>query len=230
LIKVIAFDLDDTLWNVDPVIIRAEKTLYEWLCTHVPGFEYDAHKMREVRDRVLSQQPELLGRLTELRSRVIECALTDHGVPESKIIATEAMEIFLIARNQVEFFDGAINTIIHISAKYQLGALTNGNADITRLGLSPYFTFAFSAEEVGAPKPAPNLFHKALSHTKVKATEMIYVGDDRVKDIDAANAVGLNTIWLRNKRRAGSAKSEPDSIIENLSQLPKAIRSIENRE
>ena len=80
--------------------------------------EYDAHKMREVRDRVLSQQPELLGRLTELRSRVIECALTDHGLLKSKTIATEAMEIFLVARNQVEFFDGAINTIIHISAKY----------------------------------------------------------------------------------------------------------------
>ena len=146
MIKVIAFDLDDTLWHVDPVIIRAEKTLNEWLRARVPVFEYDLRKMNEVRDRVLSQQPELPGRMTELRSRVIECALTDHGVIEPAAIATEAMEIFLVARNQVKFFEGAISAIIQISAKYQLGALTNGNADIDRLGLRPYFTFAFSAE------------------------------------------------------------------------------------
>ena len=230
MIKVIAFDLDDTLWHIDPVIIRAEKTLNQWLRARVPGFKYDLRKMSRVRDRLLSRRPELSGRLTELRSRVIECVLRDHGVMEPSAIATEAMEIFLTARNQVKFFDGAINAIIQISANYQLGALTNGNADIYRLGLSQYFNFAFSAEEVGAPKPAPNLFYKALSHTSVEATEMVYVGDDRVKDIDAANAVGLNTIWLRNERRAGPAESEPDSVIENIRQLPQAIRSIESRE
>ena len=60
-----------------------------------------------------------------------------------------------------------------LAGHYVLGTLTNGNADIQRLGLSDYFSFSFSAEQVGAPKPAPNLFHAALDHTGVKAEEMI---------------------------------------------------------
>ena len=96
--------------------------------------------------------------------------------------------------------------------------------------LAKYFSFSFSAEDVGAPKPSPLLFHKALSHTGVDPIEMVYVGDDRIKDIDAAKAVGLKTIWLRNVRRAGPAKTEPDSIIESINQLPLAIRSLENFE
>ena len=230
MIKVIAFDLDDTLWHVDPVIIRAEKTLNEWFHWRVPGFEYDMRKMGQFRDQVLSDQPELSGRLTEFRGRVIESALTHHGVAEPPLVAAEAIEIFLTARNQVDFFAGAIDAIIEISAIYQLGALTNGNADIHRLDLAQYFSFAFSAEEVGAPKPAADLFYKALSHTGVEAIEMVYVGDDRIKDVDAANAIGLKTIWLRNERRAGPGKSEPDSIIDDISQLPQAIKSIESRE
>ena len=228
MIKVIAFDLDDTLWHIDQVIIRAEKMLKEWFRWKVPGFKYDTETMRPYREEVLHEQPSLSGRLTEFRRRVIETALKNHAIVEAENITEEAMEVFLNARNQVTFFAGALDTIAEISANYQLGALTNGNADIKRLGLEQYFSFSFSAEEVGAPKPSPHLFQKALSHTGVDAGEMVYVGDDRVKDIDAAKAVGLKTIWLRNARRAGPAESEPDSIIETIRQLPKAILSIEN--
>ena len=46
MIKVIAFDLDDTLWAVKPVIIRAEKRLDEWLSLTVPDLKYDVTGMR----------------------------------------------------------------------------------------------------------------------------------------------------------------------------------------
>ncbi|SVE51505.1 uncharacterized protein METZ01_LOCUS504359, partial [marine metagenome] len=98
------------------VIIRAEKILNEWFRIRVPGFEYDMRNTSQVRDQVLSDQPELSGRLTKFRSRVIETALAHHGVAEPPAIAAEAMEIFLTARNQVDFFAGAIDAIIEISA------------------------------------------------------------------------------------------------------------------
>ena len=71
MIKVIAFDLDDTLWHIDPVIIRAEKILKEWFRWKVPGFKYDTETMRPYREEVLHEQPSLSGRLTEFRRRVI---------------------------------------------------------------------------------------------------------------------------------------------------------------
>ena len=41
MIRVIAFDLDDTLWNVHPVIRRAESILADWLEKEVPGYRYE---------------------------------------------------------------------------------------------------------------------------------------------------------------------------------------------
>ena len=228
MIKVIAFDLDDTLWHVDPVIIRAEQILKDWFIEHVPGFPYDMHYMSQFRKQVLADEPQLAGRLTEFRRQVIEKALINHGREDSTKIAADAMRVFLTARNQVAFFDGTLETLGTIAGNYQLGALTNGNADIFQLGLDRYFSFAFCAEDVGAPKPAPDLFHKALSHTGVSAHEMVYVGDDRIKDIDAAKALGIKTVWLRNTRRAGPGDSEPDSIIDSIKELPNAINQIEN--
>ena len=228
MIRVVAFDLDDTLWHVDPVIIRAEKILNTWFGERVPAFNYDMRNMGPFREQVLAEAPMLTGRLTEFRSRVIEAALMHHGVDNAQELTAEAMEVFLTARNEIEFFEGALECIQSIANDYVLGALTNGNADINRLGLSGYFSFAFSAEEVGAPKPAPDLFNHALAHTQVDPSEMVYIGDDRIKDVDAAKAVGIKTIWLRNERRAGPGTTEPDVTIDDIRQLPTAIAEIEN--
>ncbi|MBT4162633.1 MAG: HAD family hydrolase [Gammaproteobacteria bacterium] len=228
MIRVIAFDLDDTLWHVNPVIYRAERLLNEWFREQVPGFEYDMRSMGEYRDEVMKEDPDLAGRVTELRRRIIERAMARNGIADATELSTKAMEVFLRARNEIEFFEGALEAITEIAQDYQLGALTNGNADIHRLGLSKHFSFAFSAEDVGAPKPAPDLFHAALEHTGCSPEEMVYVGDDPIKDIDPANAVGLKTVWLSNELRPGPGATEPDHIIDNISELLQAIRSLDH--
>ena len=226
--KVVAFDLDDTLWHVHPVIVRAEQVLRGWLQDTLPNFSYNPELMRSLRDEALKEDASLGHRLTELRRLTIERALASYlnQTEDAEQLSREAMEVFLVARNQVEFFEGALEVIANIANAYQLGALTNGNADIHRLGLGEHFSFAFSAEQVGAPKPAPDLFHRALEHTGCDPHEMLYVGDDPIKDVDAANRVGLGTIWVR-----GSAKPEPgetaaDAVIDDIRQLPEAIRKL----
>ena len=187
--------------------------------------------MKHHREQVLAADPGVSHQLTELRRRVIETALRSSGLNTNtaRETAGNAMDVFLTARNEVEFFDGALDAIREVAALYQLGALTNGNADITRLGLSEHFSFAFSAEEVGAPKPAPDLFHRALAHTGVQPEEMVYVGDDPIKDVDTANRVGLHTIWVANDARPGPGETEPDQVISDIRELPEAIAAIRAR-
>lgn len=229
MIRVVAFDLDDTLWDVHPVIMRAEKKLGAWLRSEVPQLTYDVVSMRSLRDEVLADHPDIGHRLTEFRRALIEKAMVKSNIPreESRVLSEAAMEIFLIARNEVEFYEGALDAISIIADRYQLGALTNGNADIKRLGLSNHFSFAFSAEEVGAPKPAPDLFHTALAHTGCDPTQMVYVGDDPVKDIDTANQVGLHTVWLKNDLRPGPGETEPDRTISDIRKLPDVLKELE---
>ena len=230
MIQVIAFDLDDTLWDVEPVITRAELILANWLEREVPGYSYEPSNLKPIRETLLNEDPTLGHRLTAFRQRLIETSLLSRLDKKSAALhAEDAMEIFLTARNEVEFFDGALETLRNIAQSFQLGALTNGNADIYRLGLNDCFSFAFSAEQVGAPKPAPDLFHKALAHTNCEPAQMIYVGDDPIKDVDAANEVGLHTIWMRSKSWSVEGNSHPDQTVNDIRELPDAIRTIVNR-
>ena len=75
MIKVIGFDLDDTLWALTPIILRAEKRLDKWLQENVPQLKYDVIQMRELREELLLESPELGGQVTELRRRIIARAM-----------------------------------------------------------------------------------------------------------------------------------------------------------
>ncbi len=231
MIKVIAFDLDDTLWAVRPTIINAEKRLNDWLTETVPELRYDVTSMRDLRGQVLKTDPSLTNRITEFRRCIIERALLLSEIPPAKAtsLSEQAMSIFLTARNEVVFFDGALTALAELSGQYILGALTNGNADIKRLGLDRYFSFSFSAEQVGAPKPANNLFNTALQHTNTEPRQMVYVGDDPINDIDAANGLGLHTVWIRNSAKEKKGDTQPDESIAHVSHLPSAIERLIKR-
>jgi putative hydrolase of the HAD superfamily len=230
MIRIIAFDLDDTLWDIAPVIARAELVLANWLETQVTGYRYEAPNLKRIREALLNEDPTLAHRLTAFRRRLIETSLLSYLDKKSASACAEgAMEIFLTARNEVKFFEGALATLKNIAQSFQLGAITNGNADIYRLGLNECFSFAFSAEQVGAPKPAPDLFHAALLHTGCEPEQMVYVGDDPIKDVDAANEVGLHTIWMSSKSGAVLGESKPDETINDIRELPYAIRNLVNR-
>ena len=52
-IKVIGFDLDDTLWDVAPVIRSAEKTLSNWVISRFPQVKYGELQIKRARKKIL---------------------------------------------------------------------------------------------------------------------------------------------------------------------------------
>lgn len=234
MIRIIAFDLDDTLWDVKPVLIKAEKQLDLFLRQSFPTLKYNVTSMRSLRHEVLEEDPHLVNRITEYRRRIIEKAMIKSNINHAKKGSMDAMEIFLEARNQIEFFDDVVPTLKLLSSKFTLGVLTNGNADINRIGLADYFSFSFSAEEVGAAKPAKDLFHIALKHTNSSPSEMVYVGDDLLLDIVTANQVGIHSVWLNWKDKLKptgheareTKKYSPSETIGRIGELPSAVEKI----
>jgi len=227
MIKLIGFDLDDTLWDLIPVIVRAEEVLEKWLTLNIRELRYSVSEMKEFRKPLLHESPELTHQITEFRRRLIEKALihSDIKPTQAASISREAIEVFLIARNQIELFDGVESTLLGLSKDYQVCALSNGNADINRLGLDHLFDFAFSAEDVGGAKPSHHLFTAALAKTSLQAQEMIYIGDDPLLDVDAAMDLGIHTIWMdRGKKEVG--RHQADQVITKIFQLEDAIRTI----
>jgi len=233
-IKLVTFDLDNTLWNVETVIGNAERRMRAWLDERVPDFHlrFPAEVMMELRNAVLEESPDLRHDLSTLREEILHRAIVHCGFSrgDARSLARQAFEIFLDARHEVEFFEGALETLDALSRQYLLGALTNGNADITRLKLDRFFRFGYSSASVGVGKPAPDMFRAALTHAGARPEEAVHVGDHLTDDVAGAGRVGMHTIWVNHDGILLPADAcEPSHTVQSLLDVPPGIVEIAAR-
>src|SRR5690554_3728903 len=137
-IRLITFDLDDTLWSVQPVIRAADQALRDWLANHAKNLgELTVQRLQQVRNDLVQHQPDLEQRVSELRYQVLLRVLLQSGYAqrEAQQIAEQAFQVFLTARQNVELFTDVLPTLEQLRSRYMLAALSNGNADVRRVGL-----------------------------------------------------------------------------------------------
>lgn len=229
-ITLVTFDLDNTLWDVDTVIRNAETAMRAWLREHVPEVVqlYDDGAVADIRAAVLADMPELRHDLSRFRLEVVRRSIVSigHGEREAAALAAQAFDVFYEGRHQVRYFDHALEVLEDLAARYTLAALTNGNADFRRLGLDRYFSFGYSAADVGASKPAPNIFRAALTHALAEPHQAVHVGDHPVDDIRGASDVGMHTVLVNIDGRAHTLETQPTASIGSLADLPAEIDRI----
>jgi len=198
-IRLITFDLDETLWPLQPTLSKAEQASSEYLVKRVPAYEafLTSGGIREIREQVFAETPSLRLHVSRFRLRVLTRALIASGLPEenAKALAQGAFDVFLEIRQRVTLFPGMEDVLERLSARFTLGALTNGNASIERVGIKHLFAFFFSAETVERGKPHPDMFLAALESARVRPAEAIHIGDSLPLDIAPAEALGMHTIW-----------------------------------
>ena len=228
-IRLITFDLDDTLWDVRPVLHSAELTLREWLARNTPDLnDFSVEALAAIRHTLLDAQPELRHRISELRRRILCHALEEAGYPrdEARELAEQAFQVFLEARHAVQLFPEVHPTLELLANHYRLGVLTNGNADVRRLGLADYFDFTLCAEELGIGKPDPRPFCEALKRAGVAAEHAVHIGDHPSDDIGGAQRAGMRAIWFNPIGGPWQQDDgHPDAIIGNLAELPALLDS-----
>lgn len=225
-IRLITFDLDDTLWDIAPVIHSAEDALRTWMETEASRLgPVPVEHLWQIRDRLLERDPGLRHRVSELRRRVIHGALQDAGYeePEAGQLAEAGFAIYLAARQQVTLYEDVHETLEQLSLRYDLGVLTNGNADVHEIGLADYFRFALCAEELGIGKPDPHPFNEALRRAGVTADAAVHVGDNPVDDIQGAQQAGLRAIWFNPTGKLWPGEKAPDAEIRSLNELPAVL-------
>ena len=231
MIKLLTFDLDNTLWPVDQVIERAIEIKFKWLKANYPVIteKISSQRFLAIRDQLLKKHPQLLADLTLLRTLTIEHAALEAGISsaEAKTLARKAFDIFFEERNKVQLFPNAQNMLETLSKSYHLIALTNGNADLNIIGLDHYFHAHYKPIDVGKPKPEPEMFQLALKKLNLKAEQSIHIGDDFICDVQAAKQLGMKSIWANIlKLEHPECEQEADATVTCLSELPKAIESL----
>jgi putative hydrolase of the HAD superfamily len=224
-IRAITVDLDDTLWPVWPVIERAEAALLQWLGTHAPqtAARFDLAGMRGVRDQVARERPALAHDLTALRREAIERMLVASG--DDSTLAGPAFEVFFTARQRVELYADALPALQRLAARWPLLGLSNGNADIGRIGLGRWFRGSLGAREAGVSKPDPRIFHDACERLGYAPGEVLHVGDDLRLDVHGSLDAGLQAAWIRRPDHAAHPGVAPCWQGPDLQTLADALRA-----
>ena len=229
-IKAISFDLDDTLWPLLPVILKAEKDTNKWLIENYPAVEnlLKSDEVKEIRDSLISQESKLVYQLSKLRElTLVELAMrSGYTKKESESLARDSFKIFYAGRNDVTLYEGVEKVLESLKQKYVLGVITNGNADIKKIGIDRYFDFNISASNVNAGKPEPEIFEEALKQTGFRAEEICHVGDHPVNDVEGSNNFGMKSIWFNEKGVDWPLDEKPDfKEVKSWDELEGTIES-----
>lgn len=219
MIKAITFDLDDTLWDIWPVVERAEQLLHDWLAARYPRISerFTPLELREMSEEVAALRPDIAHDRTRLRKDALHLAAARAGYREFDVEA--AFEVFFIARNAVELFAEVRPALERLARRYTLASLSNGNADVRLIGLDDVFHFSLNAIEAGAAKPDPLMFELACQRLAVLPEQVVHVGDDPEHDIQGAANAGMRTVWVNRFGRSWPGGPRADAEIRDLTAL-----------
>ena len=224
MIRAITLDLDDTLWPIEPVMLRAESALDAWLRDHCPevAAAWPVEAMRELRQRVYSDNPHLAHDFTATRKLSLAMAFEPFDRGDDWV--ERAFEVFYASRNAVELYPDALDAVRELASRWPLASVSNGNADLHRIGLGEYFVAMVTARNVGAAKPEAAIFQRAAMHLEVLPEEIAHVGDDPVMDVAGAKRVGMLGVWLNRHGASWPLHDvQPDLEIATLAELAPAL-------
>ncbi len=223
-VRAIAFDLDNTLWDVEPVLERAEQRLLAWLEQHCPRMPLSRAQMRAAREQLARREPHKAHDVSYLRVTALAAHARAHGYDER--LAAQAFEVFLAARNEVDVFPDVAPALARLGQRYALASLSNGNADLSRIGLEHAFAVSLNARQIGAAKPERRCFERLAQELLLPAAAIAYVGDDPELDVTAARAAGLRTVWMNRRALAWPPQlAPPDLAVSDCAQLAAALRT-----
>ena len=198
-IKAITFDLDDTFWDVKPVLINAEMKTRKFIEDRIGKLEWVSwEEFKLIREKLIVEDPSYEFDVGKLRKKLLLMKIQERisNKETAYELSENAFELFFQERNKVEFFPSVLDEIEKLSQIYELGCLTNGNANIEIIGISKFFKFNISSKDVSANKPSENHFHKAIELLGVNKGELLHIGDHKINDMYGAISYGVKALWF----------------------------------
>lgn len=119
-----------------------------------------------------------------------------------------------------ELYPEVEEVLQQLAPRFELAVISNFDGRLRvileHLAISKFFRHIFISSELGADKPDPFIYRRALEVSGLPAREVLHVGDDPERDWAAAAAAGLEVFQLKR----------PDNSLRDL--LPRLrVGSIE---
>mmetsp|Transcript_8811 Transcript_8811/g.11108 ORF Transcript_8811/g.11108 Transcript_8811/m.11108 type:complete len:254 (-) Transcript_8811:1513-2274(-) len=231
-IRVLSFDLDDTIWDNKPVLAAAAISQREHLRQNFPNIsqKYDDDKLKELWKEVSAQHTDSAHNMTFMRKKMIENMAIACGEENLEEVVSSTFRAFIQTRSDVSkyVFPGVLDTLRRLKARgYVMVSCTNGNADIRSVPeLHSIFDHHVSAETVGAAKPHVLPFEKVLELTGASPEEVLHIGDSLTSDVRGANNVGMHAIWVN--RNTTDENNEATATIRCVSEIEQVLDHLLN--
>jgi HAD superfamily hydrolase (TIGR01509 family) len=177
-------------------------------------------------------QRDMMGMSSVEWSRYVRDRLGVRMEPE-QISAAVADQVGDLYREHLPLLPGAVESVRRLAVDWPLGLATSSNRHVIDLvleeaGIADHFQATVSSEEVGAGKPAPDVYLAAAERLDVEPSACVAI-EDSTNGIRAAHAAAMGVIAVPNRdfppdREALSLASLVLDSLEELS--PERIRGL----
>ena len=182
-IKGVIFDLDDTLYSEKEYVKSGYRAVSDYLGG---GYEKQLWKYFEDGKPAIDELLKLLGRESEKEN---------------------ALVVYRSHKPYIHLYDGVVELLKDLRSKgIKVGVITDGRPEGQRnkievLGLAGLVDNIIITDELGGiqfRKPCDIAFRIMQTLWKLPASQMVYVGDNPVKDFQAPQQLGMKSVWLKN--------------------------------
>jgi putative hydrolase of the HAD superfamily len=91
-----------------------------------------------------------------------------------------------------------------LTPRFQLAVISNFDGRLRvileHLGISNFFQHVLISSELGADKPDPEIYRRALNLIRLQPAEVLHVGDDPERDWKGASTAGLSIFQLDRRK------------------------------
>lgn len=199
-VKAICFDLDNTLWEIEPVLARAERILADWLERRYPNIPaaFTPADVLRVREALVAERPDQAHDFTFLRRETLKRVAASVGfdADTAAAIAHEAFALWHSARNEVTPYTEVVPALGRLRGRFRLATLSNGNADLARIGLAHHFDVMLHAATLGCAKPDARSYARLADALTLRPAEILFVGDEPHADVVGPRTAGMQTVWV----------------------------------
>lgn len=230
-LRAVLFDIDDTLFSTSDFARRARGNAVRAMIS--AGLDLPEEVVQRELEEVVAEfssnyehhYERLVQRLTPEATRRVNPAL---------IVAAGVAAYHDTKFRELAPFPDVLPLLAGMSkAGLRLGVITHGLTvkqaeKLVRLGVVPFLDprAIFISDQIGISKPNPKLYQAALRELRLKAGEVMYVGDSPEHDIAPPKSIGMVTVWARRGAKRGSESTAivPDHVVDDFAELARILR------
>jgi len=206
----------------------------DWTLVRNPFREYI---LPEIYDRVHARHEYTKDEFTELLDRLFhKCLLgsinrskpaTWAGLDlifEEFGVNVSLLRFFQKYRSEIKLYPDVLPALDRLIDRFRLGVLTNGfkvlvDLEFDQTKIAHYFEKIFIADDIGYAKPDPRFFTYALKEMRVRANNVLYVGDAADIDVPGAKEIGIATVIVNRSDKPVPHEVKPTIEIKTLREL-----------